>query len=317
MNSYTRTRGGGLRRWARQRLRVGRCGPVARPLALAASRVNLPGSRLIAFGLLGKPRHGSVEVTVRRDGLEWALDLRDDAHRLMFLDCYERELRRRALALLPSGGRFVDVGANVGFWTVPAAHRVGPTGSVVAIEPNPWAVDRLRRNIDLNSSGLAPVEIVAQAAGDSAGTLELLSYDLEAGASRATVYRGAASTAEVERAEVERVSVAATTLDAVVSGPVDMIKLDAQGHESAIFDGGQTLFEEFPPSYVVIELDAELLRFAGSSPEQMLVRLEGLGYHPVDGDGDLGRALVHRPLPLNFCETVVFVHTGPSDQQPS
>ena len=122
----------------RELLRVGRCGPIAVPLALAASRLGLPGSQLVAYGLLGKPRHGAIEVTVRRDGLLWTLDLRDDAHRVMFLDRYERELRRRALALLPAGGRFVDVGANVGFWTLPAALQLGPSGSVVAIEPNPW-----------------------------------------------------------------------------------------------------------------------------------------------------------------------------------
>ena len=58
-----------------------------------------------------------------RDGVQWDLDLRDDAHRLMLLDLYERELRRRALGRLPVGGIFVDVGANVGFWSVPAARR--------------------------------------------------------------------------------------------------------------------------------------------------------------------------------------------------
>jgi FkbM family methyltransferase len=173
----------------------------------------------------------------------------------------------------------------------------------VAIEPNPWAVGRLRRNLELNEIGLAPVEIVAQAAGDRVGTIELLSYDLEAGASQATVYRDAVATAEVQR-----VTVPATTLDTVVSGPVDMIKLDVQGHESAVFDGGLTLFGETPPSYVVIELSDDLLRLAGSSAEEMLARLEGLGYRPVDGDGDLGRIPVARPLPVDFFETAVFAH---------
>jgi len=246
-------------------------------------------------------------VNVRRDGLAWELDLRDDAHRVMFLDRYERELRRRALALLSPGGRFVDVGANVGFWTVPAAQRVGPAGSVVAIEPNPWAVDRLRRNLQLNEKDLAPVEIVAQAVGDRVGTLELLSDDLESGASRATVHRGAVATEEVQR-----VTVPATTLDSVVSGPVDMIKLDVQGHERSVFDGGEALFRESPPRYVVIELDDGLLRLAGSSAEEMLVRLEGLGYRPFDGDGDLGRLPISRPLPLDFFETVVFAHIDSS-----
>ena len=153
---------------------------------------------------------------------------------------------------------------------------------------------------------------MAQAAGDRPGTLELVSDDLEAGASQATVYRDA-----VANAQVQRVTVPATTLDAVVTGPVDMIKLDVQGHESAVFDGGRKLFEESPPSYVVIELQGELLEVAGSGPEQMLARLEALGYRPVDGDGVLGHGHVQRPLPVDFFETVVFATPEPRSSRPA
>src|SRR2546423_1532095 len=141
-----------MRSWLRELLRVGHSGPVALPLALLAAQWRFPGHQLVAFGLLGKPRRGTVEVQVFRDGLRYSLDLREDSHRLMFLNLYERELRRRALALLPPGGCMVDVGANVGFWTIPAARAVGRGGKVIAIEPNPWAVERLQRNLALNQA---------------------------------------------------------------------------------------------------------------------------------------------------------------------
>ncbi len=285
----------------RELLRVGRCGPVSRSLGRGAARVPVPGSELVAFGLLGKPRHGPVEVEVERDGSRWALDLRDDAHRLMFLDLYERDLRRRALALVPAGGVVVDVGANVGFWTIPAARALGPGGRVIAFEPNPWAVGRLRRNLALNDDGtLAAVEIVAAAVGEAPGTMELFSDDLEAGASQATLYAAA------HDGSPQHVEVPVTTLDDVVTGPVDLVKIDVQGHEMAVLDGGRLLFEGTPPAHVAIEVAGDLLENAGATPELLVARLEGLGYRAVDGDGRLGREPVERPLPVGFYETIIF-----------
>jgi len=286
----------------REVLRVGRCGPVARPLAYGIAKLSLPGTELVAFGVLGKPRRGPVEVEVVRDGFRWALDLRDDAHRLMFLDLYERELRARALQLLPVGGRFVDLGANVGFWTLPAARRAGPSGHVVAFEPNPWAADRLERNRRLNDDGtLASIELVRKAVGAEQGELELVSDDLEAGASQATLHGSA-----VVGATRGSVAVEVTTLDDTLTSEVDILKMDVQGHELEVLRGARELFETSPPRHLVVEIQGDLLAAAGGSSEQLVARLEELGYRAVDGDGVLGHRPVARPLVPEFFETVVF-----------
>lgn len=283
-------------------LRVGRCGPVARALSLRTARLPLPGLRLIAFGILGKPRRGPVDVEVDRDGLRWRLDLRDDAQRLMFLDFYERELRGRVLAQLPEGGTFVDVGANVGFWSIPAARQVGPKGHVLSFEPNPWAAERFRRNVALNSgAGLASIELVDAAMGAEPAELELYSFDLEAGASQATLQRGA-----VAVSAPAHVTVPVKTLDDVVDLEVDVLKIDVEGHEMAVLDGAPRLLSNAPPRLIVIEVQGDLLVHAGVTPEALVARIESLGYRSVDGDGFLGRGFVERPLPSDFFETVVF-----------
>lgn len=286
----------------RELLRIGRCGPVARALSLRAARLPLPGSHLLAFGLLGKPRRGRVVVEVERERLRWALDLRDDAHRLMFLGLYEPGLRRRVLEQLPEGGTLVDVGANVGFWSIPAALRVGPRGRVLAFEPNPWAAEGLRRNVALNGTvPLAPIEVIERAVGHGSGTVSLFSWDLEAGASQATLHREA-----VLLASPEQVVVPLTSLDEVLSGPVDVLKIDVQGHEAAVLAGAARLFATSPPRLLVVEVQGDLLAHAGSHPEQLVAAIEALGYLAVDGDGTLGRSEVPRPLPADFFETVVF-----------
>jgi len=283
-------------------LRIGGCGPIARTLSSRIARFNIPGSHLVAFGVLGKPRRGHVEVDVERDGLRWTLDLRDDAQRLMFLDLYESGLRSRVLPQLLTGDTFVDVGANVGFWSIPAARSVGSGGRVISFEPNPWAVERFKRNVALNShAGLAPIDLVDAALGAEPGKLELFSFDLEAGASRATLHRSA-----VRGGPAVHVTVPVTTLDDFVDLEVDVLKIDVEGHELAVLDGARHLLSNAPPRLIIIEVQGNLLIHAGVTPESLVARIESLGYRSVDGDGSLGRGFVERPLPSDFFETVVF-----------
>ena len=288
----------------RESLRLGRCGPISRTLARNAAALPVPGSDLVAFGLLGYPRHGPVEVDVERDGFRWSLDLRDNAHRLLYLGLYEPDLLNRAMALLPVGGSFVDVGSNVGFWTLPAARRAGPQGSVISLEPNPWALRKLRTNIERNADRqLAPIRVEEAAVGAAAGTVTLHSNDLEAGASQATLHPAGTELAG------EQVEVRLTTLDEVTE-QIDLLKIDVEGHELGVLAGAERLFSQAPPAHIVIEIQDEVLLRAGASAEALASRLEALGYIPVDGDGRLGKGTVARPLAPGFFETVIWRHAG-------
>jgi predicted O-methyltransferase YrrM len=57
---------------------------------------------------------------------------------------------RYLLSTLTAGQTFVDVGAHVGYFSVLAARRVGPAGSVIAIEPELRNLELLRRNLERN-----------------------------------------------------------------------------------------------------------------------------------------------------------------------
>ncbi len=76
-----------------------------------------------------------------------------------------------ATGTLAPGDIFVDVGANFGLFSAVAARKVGPTGRVVAIEPLPELVERLRFNLSLND--LTNCTIVSAAVGDRAGEAQL------------------------------------------------------------------------------------------------------------------------------------------------
>lgn len=73
--------------------------------------------------------------------------------------------------LLHPGDVLIDVGAHVGWLTLIGAKAVGPTGIVIAIEPQPYNCDRILSNAELN--GLRNVTVVAGAIGEKPGPVQL------------------------------------------------------------------------------------------------------------------------------------------------
>lgn len=73
---------------------------------------------------------------------------------------YEAEIAHLLLRAVKPGDFVIDVGANIGIFTVIMASLVGPEGKVLAIEPETYNLERLRKNIELND--LDNVEVIEQ-----------------------------------------------------------------------------------------------------------------------------------------------------------
>src|SRR5207237_10579293 len=137
-------------------------------------------------------------------------------------------------------------------------------------EPNAWARAELLANLELNRirRRLAAVEVVPSEAGAEASTAVLGSVDLEAHAAQASLH----STGK------QSIEVPVVRLDDAVSGPVDLLKIDVEGHELAVLDGADRLLRTSPPRCLVIEVHGGNLARAGHAPEQLVSRVESLGY---------------------------------------
>src|SRR5262249_57806096 len=85
---------------------------------------------------------------------------------------WEPNVTRVLLRLLRPGMRVVEVGANVGYYTVLAASCVGPTGSVIAFEANPSVAERLRRAVVVNGYQ-SWTQVVEAAVADREGQARL------------------------------------------------------------------------------------------------------------------------------------------------
>jgi FkbM family methyltransferase len=136
---------------------------------------------------------------------------------------FELEERHILAATLKAGDTFVDVGANIGAYTLWVARIIGPHGKGIAIEPQPSVLARLRANIALNPAFNVMVFACGAGPGQSRMTLSIGSTN-EGGASLATTQGGG-----------ERVDVAIRPLLDMVSEAklvrIDALKIDIEGFE--------------------------------------------------------------------------------------
>jgi FkbM family methyltransferase len=170
------------------------------------------------------------------------------------------------LSLLEPGMTVLDVGANIGMYTVLAARRVGPAGRVHAFEPTPAVAGSLLRNIALNA--LDNVVVNEAAVSDTAGV--------------ATLFLGETCDRSSLAGGGTPVQVEAVTLDGYLADcevpKVDVVKMDVEGAEARALRGAGRLLAGEDAPVLMLEFNAEALGAAGSSEAELRGLLEWHGY---------------------------------------
>jgi FkbM family methyltransferase len=143
---------------------------------------------------------------------------------------------------LTRGGTFVDVGANVGLFTLAIAAAHGPAVKILAIEPHPVARGRLERNLAAN--GFSHVTVAPVACGVEDGELRFATDQVNLGASRVHVAGDVVVKVRPLLAVVE---------EARLVG-IDALKIDVEGYEDRVLPPFlQTAPRSLWPRRVVIE----------------------------------------------------------------
>lgn len=213
----------------------------------AIARFPLKGTGLLVRALrkvwLPALKPGMVITTLQ--GYRMEIDPVNDVgleRELYYHGTYESGTLQLMEQLLPPGGTFVDAGANIGLMTLHAAQIVGRTGRVLAFEPQPTTHDILQRNVALN--GFSWTAVHALALGETAGTATIYA--------REHVGRGGSSLYAPE-AQASGVEVEVDTLDNKITGPVDLLKVDVEGHEVPVLEGARQLLSGAHPPAVIVE----------------------------------------------------------------
>lgn len=183
--------------------------------------------------------------------------------------------------LLREGHVMIDVGASIGTLALAAAHAVGASGRVLALEPTPRIAALLRRSVALNGLD-ARLQVEQCAAGAANGEA---SFGLSANTTHNSLLPG----------EGERIHVALRSIDLLVApgGRVDLVKIDAEGAEPGVWRGMRRVVAENPQLAAIVEFGPSHLRGAGILPEDWIRTFCDSGFTPWEIDEASGAV---RPL---------------------
>jgi len=170
-------------------------------------------------------------------------------------------------ALAAPGQTFVDVGANLGYYTIKVGNLVGPNGRVFSFEPNPELFPFLAENISINGfAGRISAHRLAAGAVTGHSTLHFTYSNMGGGHVDLPDGRSAAG----------GVTVGITPLDDMLPPDctVDLIKIDAEGFEPLIFQGMEGILGRSPGAAIVTEVSIAHWQRFGDPPE-LLDRVRG------------------------------------------
>jgi len=171
---------------------------------------------------------------------------------------YETEIVKK---IIKKGETVVDVGANIGYFTLIFAKLVGKNGKVFAFEPDPSNLDLLKKNIETN--GYKNVILVNKALSSKTGTTKLFLSDINLGDHMIVDAKENRSSIEIDT----------ITGDDYFSGfmeKINFIKMDIQGAETDSIIGMSSLLGKMTDVKIMIEFAPKKLKNFGHNPIELL-----------------------------------------------
>jgi FkbM family methyltransferase len=220
--------------------------------------------------LRDKPRRRVTDTII---GARFAVDTQDLIQRYLYLfGVWEPRMTLWLQRRLRPGDTFVDVGSNIGYFSVLASQLVGPEGRVVAIEASRAFQDRQAQNARLN--GCTNIRPVHTAVSDTHRTLRfILASSSNMGANSIVPYDGLAeSMFEIEAFPLPDV------LEADEIATARVIKVDVEGAEGSVVRGMAPLLGKLrPDAEITVEVTPERMTQLGDTVGELLDTMRGAG----------------------------------------
>jgi FkbM family methyltransferase len=187
---------------------------------------------------------------------------------LLFGGHWELWITRLFCQLLQPGMTVVDVGANFGYYTLLAAAGVHLDNHIHAIEADPHNFEILNRNVEVNGYQRF-VKTYHYAALDTRREVTLHQFQNHYGSN------GIFCDPADPRIACS-VQVPGIPLDELITSPVDLIKIDAEGSEPLIFQGMQEMIRRSPKIQILMEFAPHMIG-AAMDPREFLGRIRRAG----------------------------------------
>lgn len=224
--------------------------------------------------------HKMIAVNVPDIGRELRLFVHSGgeyiSQRLQELKVWEPTETTCFCTLVKPGDHVLDVGANIGYYSILAAHLTGPAGKVICVEPHPGNFALLKRNLRIN--GVARhVEAIRAAASAKGGPMRLFCSPVNSGDHR--TYKS-----DEARHSLMVKTLALGELMSKHSHRFALVKIDCQGAEEDIFRGMEDSLSNPSqrPQAIIVEFWPYGLETNGGYASRFLDRLASLPYKIVE-----------------------------------
>lgn len=218
------------------------------------------------------------QVVTSRYGVKMRVHADDFTNWACISGAYQRDYDDvfAEVSQLEPGMAFVDIGANAGLFSMVAGLRLGPTGVVLAFEPNAKVFAQLIDNSRLNE--LLNFHPMEAAVGRESGTARFNSGGPQ--------HTGIGQITEQGNEQVDVMSFAdRPELAAILGNRRIVIKIDVEGHEGAVIQGLSSLLASPQVEKVVVEIDDANLRTHGSSAGEVYDSMARAGLRSRRGMG--------------------------------
>jgi FkbM family methyltransferase len=176
--------------------------------------------------------------------------------------------------IVKPGMCILEIGANVGYYTILMGKLVGKTGKIYAYEPYPRSVDILVRNLELNN--LTDIVEVHNLAVSNENTVKKLYLGKASNVHSLMNYKsgdGNADYIEVETKDIKEILISA-------GRKIDLLRMDIEGHEREIFNRLSSDIKAFLPNRIFFEIHPIGDIDPDPTFERPLSNILELGYHP-------------------------------------
>jgi FkbM family methyltransferase len=186
---------------------------------------------------------------------------------------YQEDVICALNALVKPGDTVIDIGAHHGLMSIVASRLTGPTGRVIAFEPNPQSLPILEGHFALNGATNVTIESVGLMDKES---VELFYANRGTCSWNSTFIRDFAT----ELSREKPIEIKTTTLDqycAEKNCRPSFIKIDTEGSEILVLNGSRAVLEKHRP-HLILEFNPISARSAGVSLQDLAALLRSLGY---------------------------------------
>jgi FkbM family methyltransferase len=188
------------------------------------------------------PPHAAMSEVRIDHGAKMELHPDDEVDRRIYFNVMDEEIKYAIGKYVRANATALDVGANIGYFSLILAHAVGQHGKVHAFEPHPALYPRLQQHVIRN--GFAnTVEVHSCAVADFAGTVQ---FRLRAD--------GGSSLGPRAGLDWNPIETPVDSLDAMIQHgeltPPGFMKIDVEGAEMQVLRGAEQLIREFRPVIV-------------------------------------------------------------------